>query len=243
MIRVVAAVGVAASGVAFVTVYPWVLDGAIARFGTRLTAAFLVGIVALTVPVRSRRLPGSPLLTLGLAGLLLGAATTGDRTFLRLIPGWVYLGLAWLCVSSLRDGGSLIEEGARAMVPEAPDFISGYCRVVTALWGAFFAACALVIAALALGSSAAAWQGFSGRTIWWVMAGLTVTEFFVRKTWFRYYFRGGPFDRFWARLFPAEATARGRRSLAAIRAHRERLRDDGDVVAVRNEGSPTDARS
>jgi hypothetical protein len=52
------------------------------------------------------------------------------------------------------------------------------------------------------------------------MAGFAACEFLVRKTRFRYYFRGGPFERCWARLFPAERTARGRRSLAAIEAWR-----------------------
>jgi hypothetical protein len=54
-------------------------------------------------------------------------------------------------------------------------------------------------------------------------------EFLVRKTWFRYYFRGGPFDRLWARLFPAERTARGRRSAEAIR----RYRKEADAVGRR----------
>ena len=50
---------------------------------------------------------------------------------------------------------------------------------------------------------------------------LSVVEFLFRKSWFRYYFRGGPFDRLWSRLFPAERTAQGRRSIEAIRRYRE----------------------
>ena len=48
-------------------------------------------------------------------------------------------------------------------------------------------------------------------------------EFLVRKTWFRYYFHGGPFERFWSRLFPAEATPRGRESLEFIRRYHAEL--------------------
>jgi hypothetical protein len=60
------------------------------------------------------------------------------------------------------------------------------------------------------------------------MGGFAAAEFLVRKTWFRYYFHGGPFERFWAWLFPAERTARGRRSLAYIEAYRaERARRSG----------------
>ena len=98
MIRTVTAVAVAAVGVALVTIYPWFLDASLARFGTRATAAGLAAVAALTLPLRARRLPGSAGLPFGLLALLLGAATTGEGVFLRLIPAWIHLGLAWICV-------------------------------------------------------------------------------------------------------------------------------------------------
>jgi hypothetical protein len=45
----------------------------------------------------------------------------------------------------------------------------------------------------------------------------------VRKTYFRYYYHGGLFDRVWSRWFPAENTAQGRASLESIRSFREQL--------------------
>jgi hypothetical protein len=54
------------------------------------------------------------------------------------------------------------------------------------------------------------------------MGALTVLEFLFRKTWFRHYFHGGPFERLWSRLFPAEHTARGRRSQRTIEEYRAR---------------------
>jgi hypothetical protein len=45
-------------------------------------------------------------------------------------------------------------------------------------------------------------------------------EFLIRKTWFRYYYFGGPFDRFWSSFFPPEETERGRASLEYIRRFR-----------------------
>ena len=78
-----------------------------------------------------------PILAGALAALLLGAAVTGDRVYLRLTPAWIYLGLAWAAAASLRGGSSLIERGARFLVPEAPAFVGPYCRVVTALWAVF----------------------------------------------------------------------------------------------------------
>jgi len=241
VIRYVAATLAAMLGVALVVVYPWALDAILERFGTRPAAAALVVAVLATLPLRSRAAVAGPLGALGLAGLLLGAAVTGDREFLRLVPAWIYVGLAWAAASSLRGGSSLIERGARFLVPEAPEFIGDYCRVVTALWAAFFLACAAVIGTLALAGSAEAWRAFTGRTLWLVMAFLSVVEFFARKTWFRYYYRGGLFDRFWSRLFPAEETERGRRSMEAIRIYREG-RAEGDVPPS-GPASPTGARS
>ena len=52
---------------------------------------------------------------------------------------------------------------------------------------------------------------------------VTVVEFFVRKTYFRNYWYRGPFERFWSRLFPAEATPMGRRSAEYIRETRRKL--------------------
>jgi hypothetical protein len=61
------------------------------------------------------------------------------------------------------------------------------------------------------------------------MLAITIAEFFVRKTWFRYYFHGGPFDRLWSRLFPAGDTPAGRRSMEYI----ERFRAEAAAAAER----------
>jgi uncharacterized membrane protein len=237
--RKVAAVFAATLVILFVVVFPWALDSLLVRFGTRSTAVVLAVLVAAALPLRSQVPVASPVGAIGIATLLLGAAVTGDRVFLRLTPASIYFGLAWAAAASLRGGSSLIERGARFLVPEAPAFVGPYCRVVTALWAVFFFACALVIAVLALSAPADAWRTFTGRTVWVVMASLSALEFFVRKTWFRYYFRDGAFDRFWSRLFPAERTERGRRSMEAIRIYRERNAVD---AANRNgTGPPTSA--
>ena len=107
------------------------------------------------------------------------------------------------------------------LVPEAPDFVVPYCRRLTALWGVFFIASACASAGFAWWGSPQDWRLVSGPGVCGLMALFTGIEFIVRKTWFRYYFHGGPFDRLWSRLFPAEATTQGRRSLEAIRRYRE----------------------
>ena len=84
-----------------------------------------------------------------------------------------------------------------------------------------------MIAGLALSGRAAPWQAVTGWGIYALMLAISALEFFVRKTWFRYYFHGGLFDRFWARLFPAENTEQGRRSAAYIERYREQAAGDG----------------
>ena len=92
-------------------------------------------------------------LTLGVP-LLLGLAVGFERVEpLRLVPAWVYLSVGIFFVESLKGGGSLIFQLARWWVPEAPDFVAPYCRVVTALWGAFFLLVAALCAGLALAGS------------------------------------------------------------------------------------------
>ena len=157
-------------------------------------------------------------------GLLALGLATGDPRWLRAAPAAVYLGLAGCFAASLREPGSLLESVARALVPEAPDFIRGYCRGLTALWAIGFAASAAAIATLAYASSPGAWLAFVARDLWLAMRAFAALEFLFRKTWFRYYFRGGPFDRLWSRLFPAQRTARGRRSQRAIDEYRARGR-------------------
>jgi hypothetical protein len=88
----------------------------------------------------------------------------------------------------------------------------------------------VAVAALAFAASPGRWRAFTARDVWLAMAAVSVVEFFVRKTWFRYYYWNGPFERVWSRLFPAERTAAGRRSLAYIDASRERVaRERGDA--------------
>ena len=212
-----------ASVAVLAVVYPWVQGVAQERLGTRGLALLLLGVVAISLRLRGPAAGGRRLAAAGLAGLLAIGAATGDARILRLVPAAVYLGLAALFAASLRGPGSIIEAAARWVVPEAPGFIRDYCRGATALWVVFFLASAAVIGWLAVAGSPAAWHAASSRDVWIAMGVLSGVEFLVRKTWFRYYFHGGPFERLWSRLFPAERTARGRRSLQYIEEYRARL--------------------
>jgi len=207
-----------------VLAYPYLVERLIARFGVPASCGALLAVSVVSIALRRRgnrelEVPAWP--GLAIAAVLGLGAIGGHRDALLLIPAVVYLGLADLFRRSLAREDSIIERVARWIVPEAPDFIRGYCRGVSWLWAALLAASAVVIAGLALTGSAGAWRAVTGWGIYAVMLGVSGLEFFVRKTWFRYYFHGGPFDRFWSSLFPAENTERGRRSAEYIRRFRE----------------------
>ena len=210
------------AGFALVFVYPLVIDAAAARFGVRGVATALLVVLGWW-RLRARRSAGGEAVGLGrglqlaVAGLLLAAAGTGHASPLRGVLAVLYAGLAWTFGRSLRGEGSLIQRLVQTLEPAAPDFIAGYCRVVTALWTGFFAVAALWLAGLAALGGPAAWHAWGGRALWIAMLAFFGIEFLVRKTRFRYYYYGGPFDRFWSALFPAENTEMGRRSAAYIR--------------------------
>ncbi len=204
--------------------YPYLLESLITRFGVRAScgALLLVSAVSKGLGARARSAAGVGAWPgLAIAAMLGVGAISGRPGALLLVPAVVYLVLADVFRHSLAREDSIIERAARWAVPEAPDFIRSYCRGVTWLWVAFFAASAAVIAGLALAGSAGAWRATTGWGIYAVMLLVSGLEFFVRKTWFRYYFHGGPFDRLWSSWFPAENTEQGRRSAEYIRRFRE----------------------
>ena len=121
---------------------------------------------------------------------------------------------------------SLIERAARFLQPRAPDFIRSYCRKVTGLWGVLFALTRSFIAGLVFADAADSWRAFTGWGAYSLVGVATVVEYFVRKSWFRYY-GAHPVDRLWARLLPPEKTERGRRSLAYIRQMHDDMREAG----------------
>jgi len=211
-------------GVGLLAAYPYFLEHALARFGVRsVCAALLVlGVVGFAFGGRARSALGVVAWPgLAIAAVLGLGVASGERGALLLVPAFVYLGLAEMFRASLAREDSIIERCALFLVPETPDFVRPYCRRLTWLWVGFFAASAVVIAGLALAGPAGAWQAVTGWGLYALMLAISALEFFVRKTWFRNYFYGGPFDRLWARLFPAENTEQGRRSEAYIQRCRE----------------------
>ncbi len=231
---IAAAAGAGVAGLLLAVVYPWVLESFLDRVGVRALALGMMLLIPGSLALRRRTSGAPPSAAVALAGvlpalafgaLLVTASVTQEPVALRLISAVVYAGLAAQFAASLRGGGSIVESGARWLVPEVPEFIRGYCRVVTGLWVAFFTGVAALLAVFAFDVSPSRWQALSGRTVWILIGGISVAEFLVRKSWFRHYPHGGPFERFWSTLFPPEKTSRGRRSMESIRCWRERQLD------------------
>lgn len=207
--------------------YPLLFRVAASALGVRRLAATLAvaSLVPAAFALRGRGRAGAARVFAGglVAGLAAVAAWSGDPTPLRFLPALVHAGVAVVFFTSLRDDVSLVERGARLIQPVAPDFIGPYCRLVTALWGVVMATNAVAVAWAA--TTPEHWQMVAGRGVWAWMGAVSVVEFLVRKTYFRNYYYGGPFERLWSRLFPAENTEMGRRSAAYIRVVRQKLQE------------------
>jgi uncharacterized membrane protein len=206
--------------------YPFLFDWLLARFGLRVAAVALIGCAALFAVARSQM--GIPFRWLTLPNLAVAATVAltlllDDRRFLLLIPALIYLMIFQLFWNSTRGPTSIVEQVALSLVPHAPDFIGPYCRKSTLVWCAFFVANAALIAWLALSGRVAAWQAWTRWQMFVVIGALSLVDFLVRKWWFRYYYHNNWFDRLWSRIFPAENTAMGRRSMEFIRAKRKEL--------------------
>ena len=207
--------------------YPFLADAAIESYGPR-AAALSFAVLGIAGYALVRRQFGA-VLGLGaapsfaLAGFAVAAAIANDERFLRLIPALINLILALLFAASLREPISIIERMARLIEPHAPEFIRPYCRKVTIAWCGLFLINVGVISWLAFVGPSSAWEEYTGWMMYAAIGAFSVVEFLIRKSWFRYYFYNGPFDRVWSTLLPAENTPQGRRSAEHIRRTRERL--------------------
>ena len=203
----------------FYLAYPLVIYAAHTRLGTRGTGGILLALTAASLLLRMRGSAAELRHVLrqhaALAGLVVAAIALGDRTLLLLLPMLVSLYLLATFAWSLRRGPPMIERFARMVEDDLPDFTLPYCRKVTAIWCAFLAANAALVLALALAAPVAWWALYTGALFYVLLGLLLASELVFRKWWFRYYGDGAA-DRLFARAFPPERTANGRRSLAYV---------------------------
>jgi uncharacterized membrane protein len=217
----VTAVGV---GALVATVYPPAAERALDSYGVFPVALGLLGAELVSLLAWQRlgtaRVPIQQRAALLVLPAL--AAGTGDALFLRLIPAAIQALIAALFVVSLRGGGSLFYDAARALHPYAPDFIAPYCRKSTAVFAGVFALQGIAVVYLALRPPASGWGTATGVWIWTPVIAASLADWVVRKWWFRY-FGPGLLDRLLRRILPPENTAAGRRSLEYIRRMRAEL--------------------
>lgn len=197
--------------------YPVAVYASLRWLDVRGAGLALLALYGLSIGLRARvrRADLASLLRqhAGIAILVLAGIWTRDPRLLQLLPVFVNLYLLASFGSTLFFGPPMVERFARAIEGDLPAFTLPYCRKVTILWCVFFAVNAALIGILALYGSLEWWALYTGLVFYLVLAALQVLEFVVRKLWFRYY-PGGFGDRLFARWFPPERTANGRRSLA-----------------------------
>jgi uncharacterized membrane protein len=202
---------------AFYLAYPFVIYFAHTRWATRGVGGVLLGLYAASLLLRMRGSAADLWHLLrqhaAVAVLIVVAIVLDDRTLLLLLPMLVSLYLLGTFSWSLHKGPPMIERFARMVEDDLPPFTFPYCRRVTWIWCGFMAFNAVTVGALALTAPLRWWALYTGLVFYLLMGLLLGAEFFFRMWWFRYY-RSGPVDRLFARWFPAEATANGRRSLA-----------------------------
>jgi uncharacterized membrane protein len=150
-----------------VMVYPHLANALLTRFGVRPSCTVLFALTALSLALGRRRsasveIPRWP--GIAIAAVLGWGSLTGERSGLLMLPAIVYLAVADFFRLSLKRADSILERGARWIVPEAPDFIRAYCRGLTWFWAALLAAAAAVSAGLALASSSSCARPGSGTT-------------------------------------------------------------------------------
>jgi len=188
---------------ALLVAYPLLVLLAVERFGARGAALLLL---ALLVPGLVRAVvQGGPqartAVGLGAAvALLLGIAALLDDTrwmlaYPSLVNGALLAQFAW----SLRRGPPTAERFARMQVPDLLPEEVRYCRTVTGVWVAFFAANGAAVTALALWAPRSWWGVYAGGLSYLLVGLLFAAEYVVRKARFGR-FGSGPVDRLLAAL-------------------------------------------
>lgn len=116
-----------------------------------------------------------------LALALLAGAVFFRQYAAKMIPVLIHTSMFLLFYGSLRSGAPLIERFARLDFPELPPGIAEYCRKVTWVWAAFFAANIVWCSALAIWAGNGFWALYNGVVIYVLLGLLIVSEYVWRR--------------------------------------------------------------
>lgn len=187
--------------------YPFLVFAAL-RQGVepRWVALLVAGALGLRGVLRWRR-PGAaelrrllaPALAVGVA--LVPALVANDARGLLFLPAAVNAALLFAFARTLVSGPPLVETFARLAHSDLSEAELRYCRSVTALWCAFFAANGAVALVLALQEAVFLWTLYTGLVSYLGIGLLFAAEFTVRAWRFGRY-AGTPVEPLFRRLFP-----------------------------------------
>ncbi|MDQ6993891.1 MAG: hypothetical protein Q9M31_10475 [Mariprofundus sp.] len=99
----------------------------------------------------------------------------------KMIPVFIFSSLFCLFFSTLRSERPMIERFARLDFPELPPGIPEYCRKVTYVWTAFFAANIFTCTALALLADNDIWALYTGLISYLLLGALMLFEYIWRR--------------------------------------------------------------
>lgn len=187
--------------------YPFLVFAALRQgLEPRLVALLVAGAFGLRAVLRWRRpTPAElrqlllPVLAVSLA--LAPALLANDARGLLYLPAAVNAALLFAFGRSLVSGPPLVETFARLAHSDLSRAELRYCRSVTGLWCAFFAANGAVAFALALRGDLLLWTLYTGLVSYLLIGLLFAAEFTVRAWRFGRY-AGTPVEPLFRRLFP-----------------------------------------
>ena len=171
----------------------------IVALGTLVLLALRLAVLARARFVATARAFAPAAVALGIASLV--SLVCNDPRSLLLAPTLANLGLLAAFAYSFFAAETTIERLALAQVGELDADERRYCRRVTALWCAFFAANAVVSAAFALGGTREAWALYTGLVAYLLVGALFTAEYLYRYWRFRRYV-GAATDPLLRRIFP-----------------------------------------
>ena len=189
--------------------YPLLVYFALGFASPRAIALCTLGLLAARMALSARARLAAFLRVFAPVGAAIAAAALvslvwNDPLWLLLAPAFMSAALLAVFASSLARRETAVETLARAQVGSLSDEEVIYCRRVTVLWSAFFAANAAIGAALALAGSREAWALYTGVIAYVLLGALFAVEYVYRHWRFRRYV-GAPTDAVLRRLFPPKS--------------------------------------
>jgi uncharacterized membrane protein len=191
--------------------YPLIVYAALRTQQVRAVALFLGALLALRLLDAARRrdrqaasVVAAPVVAVG--GVVALAGILNDGRLFLFVPVLVNLTLLVTFARTLGRGPSMIEALARLQYGTLAPGAEAYCRRVTVVWCAFFAANIAIISTLALTDRLSAWTLYTGLLAYVLMGVLFTVELTYRSWRFRHY-SGAATDVVFRRLFPPRSTA------------------------------------